>query len=83
MADVQTPTAEMLKSWEAWVRTRPPIVREVAERFPPWRLVRLKSTGHRGTIYSYSEDGTVTVIITGQFAFLKIGTVYPEALPVE
>jgi hypothetical protein len=53
--------------WEKWVKTRPPVVRAVCEKLPPDRLYRLKSTGARVTLYSYSEDGTVTVDISGTY----------------
>ena len=33
----------------------------------------LKDTRHRCTIYSYNEDGTVTISITGQFNLINFG----------
>lgn len=54
-------------AWNEWVKTRPDVVRAVCERLPPDRLYRMKSTGSRVTLYSYSEDGTVTVDITGEY----------------
>lgn len=55
------------EAWGEWVASRPPIVKAVCEKLPPDRLYRMKSTGSRVTLYSYSEDGTVTVDITGQY----------------
>jgi hypothetical protein len=44
-------------------------VRAVAERFDLWSLYRLKSSGHRVTIYSFRESDpvTVTVNVLGDF----------------
>jgi hypothetical protein len=53
--------------FDAWAETRPPVVREMCKRLPPDRLYRMKSTGQRVTMYSYSENGTVTVNVTGQY----------------
>lgn len=61
------PTAEDEASWNEFVRTRPDVVRRIAERLKPWELYRLKTTGQRVTLYSISEDGTVTVDITGEY----------------
>lgn len=62
-----------MKEVEKWLATRPPIIRESFEKRPANRLYRMKSSGHRCTIYSYSEDGTVTVAVTGQFNRVKFG----------
>jgi len=67
MARLFEPTKAQLAHWRKWVKSRPPAVRAVAERFDPWSLYRLKSSGHRVTIYSFSGDGTLTVNVTGQF----------------
>ena len=53
--------------WDAWVASRPECVRVLCERLPPDRLYKMKSTGHRVTMYSYSENGTVTVNVTGDY----------------
>jgi len=67
MARHYQPTAENLAAWELWVDSRPPIIKELARRFPPWELFRLKSSGHRVFAYSYAEDGTLTVVVSGKF----------------
>ena len=46
---------ERIEEWNAWVAERPEKVRLVAERFQPWNLYRLKSSGHDVTIYSFDE----------------------------
>ena len=55
------------EGWAAWVASRPPIVRDLCAALPPDRLYLLKTSGHRGTVVSYSEDGTVTVAVTGEY----------------
>lgn len=71
MARLFEPTNEEAAAWTAWVAVRPDNVRRVVERFEPWSLYRMKSTGHRVTIHSFDEhlDGRVTlkVDVTGQF----------------
>ncbi len=70
MARYHTPTAEQEQAWREWVETRPPVVRTIAERFDPWTLYRLNTTGQRVTLHSISEDGTVTVNVLGDFNFV-------------
>lgn len=43
------------------------MIQEMAKKYPPNLLYRLKDDGNRCTLYSYSEDGTVTVNITGEY----------------
>jgi hypothetical protein len=61
--------------WINWLRQRPPAVRSVAERFPPWLDYRVKPTGQIAHISSYSEhdDGTVS---------LKIDVIHPVPVGV-
>jgi len=54
------------ESFRDWLAGRPPLIREMAAGHPPNLLYRM-GDGHRVTIYSYAEDGTVTVNVTGQF----------------
>ena len=65
MAWIVEPTAEEIASYQAWVAERPPAVKAVAERFKPWALYRLTTTGHRVTVRSFGEgdDGAVTLIV--------------------
>ncbi|SRR5712691_4425582 len=71
MAHFEEPTPQQETEYREWVAARPPAVRAVAERFEPWTLYRMKSTGQRVTICSFTEqkDGRVTlrVNVTGQF----------------
>lgn len=61
------PTQWQERAWAEWVASRPSRVRAIAERFDPWTLYQMQSTGQRVTVCSISEDGTVTVAVTGQF----------------
>jgi hypothetical protein len=74
MARIAEPSAEDERAWEKWVSSRPANVRAVAEKFDPWSLYRMRSTGHRVTIYSFSEgekgEVTLTVNVTADFNML-------------
>jgi len=48
-----------------WLTGRPQAVKDMAYKVKPWYLYRLKPTGQHCSIYSYSEDGTVTISIEG------------------
>lgn len=56
-------TPEQEAEWKTWVADRPPDVRDVAERFDPWSLYRMKSTGQRVTIRSFREGPPVTLTV--------------------
>lgn len=55
-----------------WVASRPEIIQKMIAACPPDRLYRMDSK-HRCTIYSYSENGTVTVKVTGEFNRVLFG----------
>jgi hypothetical protein len=73
MAKLGDMTAEQEAGWRSWCDERPPGVRELALRFRPDTLYRLKTTGQRGIIYSVSENGTVTMDFPTEFNPLSIG----------
>ena len=54
-------------AFEEWLDGRPDIIREVATKCPPGRLYLLKISNHRVFPYSYSEDGTITVVVSGEY----------------
>ena len=60
------------KEWEAWIETRPKSIQKMIKKFPPDILYRMKSTGHRVALYSYEEDGTMTVLVTGKYNKLSL-----------
>ena len=72
------------QEWEEWIATRPEVIRDLCTRFPPDRLYLLKTSGHRVTIHSYSEDGTVTVDVSGEYNFVffnrQVFGIHPEDL---
>lgn len=53
--------------FERWLAGRPAVIREMAAKRPPGVLYRMKSTGQRVTIYSYNENGTMTVEVLGRY----------------
>ena len=55
------------KAWGEWVATRPEVVQKLCNDYPPDRLYKIKETGKRITLHSYSEDGTMTVNMTGEY----------------
>lgn len=67
MAKVIEWSDEQKKAWDEWVATRPSVIQEMCKRFPPDRLYRLKTSNNRVTLYSYSESGTLTVNVTGEY----------------
>ena len=63
MARYTEPTPEQEAAYHVWVAERSPQVRAVAERFDPWSLYRLTTTGHRVIVKAFNEaaDGSVTL----------------------
>lgn len=55
------PTEEDRVFWQAWLDERPPVVRQVAERFNPWTMYRLTTTGQRCAVLAFASSGTVRV----------------------
>ena len=51
------PSKLQRKLWNQWIEERPASIQEVARRFDPWTLYRLKTTGQRVYILSFSEPG--------------------------
>lgn len=71
MARFRDPDDSEIQEWHEWLESRPLDIREIAKRFEPWGLYRMKSTGHRVTIYSLEkqEDGRISlkVNVMGEF----------------
>lgn len=44
-----------------WLQDRPDVIKELAEKLPPWFDYKIKATDKVCRLVSYSEDGTVTV----------------------
>lgn len=62
---------ELGTDWYDWVASRPECIQTMCRQFPPDRLYRIKNTGHRVTLYSYSEDNTMTVIVAGEYNLIS------------
>jgi hypothetical protein len=67
------PTEDDIESYNKWVESRPPSIQELAKKFLPWKLYKLKSSGHRVVIYSIGEPRaageppTFTVAVLGKY----------------
>jgi hypothetical protein len=71
--------------FEAWLQTRPAVIQEMARTVRPNRLYRIES-GHRAYVYSYCENGTLTMVVDGRFNRVLFGRrVFgiPASEPVE
>jgi hypothetical protein len=67
MAKIIEWTETQKAEWKNWVSTRPPVIQEICKRLSPDRLYRRRSTGHRVTLISMSENNTVTVNVSGKY----------------
>jgi hypothetical protein len=61
LPDLRPLTGRPLKRWNNWVAKRPPVVRDLCERFPPWKYFDMPKTGQVVTVLSYFENGTLKV----------------------
>lgn len=62
---------EISREQAEWIEERPQVIKDLIEKVPPNRLYLLKQSGHRVFPYSYSEDGTVTVCVSGEYNMLS------------
>lgn len=63
------PTAEQLAAWDAWLADRPECIRQAVRHLPPWNDYRIRSTGQRARIYSYSEPGETSGVTITAFVW--------------
>lgn len=49
-------------AFETWLADRPPIIQEMAREFPGYICYKSKENRGHYRIYSYSEDGTLTLM---------------------
>lgn len=47
-----------------WYKTRPQIIKDLIDQFPYAASVRIRKTSQLAYIYSWNEDGTISVVIT-------------------
>lgn len=68
-------TPEIQERWEEWIASRPPLIQELARKFPPGTEWVLFSDSLDYYIpYSYCENGTVTMTRISGGLFAPIGT---------
>ena len=53
--------------FDEWYAKRPPEVQKLINKIPPNRLYFLSTSGHRVVPLAYSENGTLTVVVTGEY----------------
>lgn len=71
MARWMDPTPEQEKGLKDWLKSLPTKKAREAGRAVDWfTLYRLKSSGHRVTIRSVTDEGTLTVNVLAQFNFV-------------
>lgn len=84
LSEVIEPTQEMRDEWQAWVEGRPPVVRAIAEKLPPWRPYRLTTTGQICRVQAFAEDGTVRIVAEhptlGEFTRRSVFGIDPATL---
>lgn len=75
MAKFKTLSVGEEAAWQKWVKSRPEIVRDAITKhnLRPDTLYRLKPSNHRVYLYSVSEDGTVTVVVSGEYNRVVFG----------
>ena len=78
------PTDEQTAIWREWLAGRPESVRGVAERFRPWMLYRLTTTGQRCSVIAFAEDGTIRIQAEhpalGEISAVEVFGIDPETL---
>jgi len=47
--------------FQAWFRERPMVIQDMVLTTPPWETYAMNGDGDRYQVYSYNENGTVTV----------------------
>jgi len=48
-----------------WLEGRPQVIVDMAANLKPWKRYRIKETGQHCSLFSFSEDKTVSVIVDG------------------
>ena len=74
-------TPEQTREWNEWLAGRPECIRQLVAKYPPELLYRDKSTGKRVCIYSYNEDGTVSVIVSSEYNLVPMTRIVFEVDP--
>jgi len=56
---------------EQWLKDRPPVIAQMFRKRPPNLLYKINPSGSKGTIYSYSEDGTISLAVSGEYCLVQ------------
>lgn len=67
MAEIYALTDEQKQLVADWIKECPGAITEMVASHPGNKLYKMKQTGQRCEIHAYSEDRTVTVLITGKY----------------
>ena len=67
MAKYFEPTQEEVDGWRVFKESLPEKIRIVADKFEPWRLYKMSSTGHRCYVHSIGEDGTMMMTVSDKY----------------
>lgn len=73
MANICEVTEQMESSYEKWILKEldgKAKIADIARKYPPWKLFRMKSTGHRVAPYAFNNDGTITIFVSGLYNFV-------------
>ena len=69
------------RSFDLWLASRPRVIRVMGRALKPWHLYRTKVTGQVCRLYSFSEDGTVSVVmLTGHSRGFRVFGMSPADL---
>lgn len=71
MARTYEPTEEQISGYNEWVESRPEIIKKVARKLVPWELYQYGD--HKVVVYSFHEDGTITVVVSGEYNKVLFG----------
>ena len=69
-----------------WYYGRPPVIQDLVNRVPFWWRYIIKDTGQKCVIYSYFEDGTVSVRVfpdSFRLGEYRVFGIKPEDLCIE
>jgi hypothetical protein len=70
---------ERLIAFSAWLRDRPEIIRDLGERFPPWKSYRIIE----GAPYSVTASGSIVRIVAYvEDGLIRVTVVRPSQLAV-
>ena len=67
--------------FKEWLVDRPQVIKDLADKLPPWNRYMIQGTGQYCSVVSYFEDGTVTVRVDGH-RLEGLDAVYNE-LPIK